>query len=211
MNARRFDNLAQRMATTTDRRRFLAGLGGLTLGMVASPALSQPGGKPGGKPKDGKVKLDKPLKAKAKLHGGGKFEGEVLDPVVSVEDGTATLSGTLQGTVTTHGKKGQGQVQVQPVMLAMAQEATPISDIPEDPIVEEPIETLALVEEPIGDIVGEQTGGTCTLGYITLEGTLTVALLGLHLVITDLTILLEGDPSEGLLGTLLCSLAGTSI
>ena len=217
MDARRFDSLAKRMATTTDRRRLLAGLGGLTLGMVASPALAQDGKiKPEDgklKPKDGKVKVGKPLKAQGKIQGGGKFEGEVLDAVVSVEDGTATLSGRLQGTATTHGKntthgnKRQAQT-VGPMGVAMAQDATPIASTPEEPIVEEPIEEVPIVEQPIGDISTEQTEGTCTLGYITLEGTLTVGLLGLHLIITDLNILLEGDASEGLLGNLLCGLAG---
>jgi hypothetical protein len=33
-------------------------------------------------------------------------------------------------------------------------------------------------------------------------------LLGLHISITELNVLLEGDSSEGLLGNLLCGLAG---
>jgi hypothetical protein len=58
------------------------------------------------------------------------------------------------------------------------------------------------------DVTVEQAEEGCTIGYITLEGKLTVALLGLHLVIDQLNVQLEGFPDEGILGTLLCGLAG---
>jgi hypothetical protein len=62
-------------------------------------------------------------------------------------------------------------------------------------------------EQVTADVTIEQTEG-CTIGYITLEGNLTVALLGLHLLIDQLNVQLEGFPDEGVLGTLLC-LSGT--
>jgi hypothetical protein len=62
-------------------------------------------------------------------------------------------------------------------------------------------------EQVTADVTVEQTEG-CTIGYITLDGTLTVALLGLHLVVDQLDIQLKGFPDEGLLGNLLCGLAG---
>jgi len=66
------------------------------------------------------------------------------------------------------------------------------------------------VDEPVTETIPleEAESTTCTLGYITLDGNLTVALLGLHISITELNVLLEGDSSEGLLGNLLCGLAG---
>jgi hypothetical protein len=60
-------------------------------------------------------------------------------------------------------------------------------------------------EQVTADVTIQDEG--CTIGFITLEGNLTVALLGLHLLIDQLNIQLEGHPDEGLLGTLLCGLA----
>ena len=63
-------------------------------------------------------------------------------------------------------------------------------------------------EQVTADITVEQAE-VCTIGYITLDGKLTVALLGLHLVINELDVQLEGNPDEGVLGNLLCALAGS--
>jgi hypothetical protein len=62
-------------------------------------------------------------------------------------------------------------------------------------------------EQVTADVTVEQTEG-CDIGFITLDGTLTVGLLGLHLVIDELDVQLQGFPDEGILGTLLCALAG---
>jgi hypothetical protein len=62
-------------------------------------------------------------------------------------------------------------------------------------------------EQVTADVTVEQTEG-CDIGFITLDGTLTVGLLGLHLVIDELDVQLQGFPDEGVLGTLLCALAG---
>src|SRR5215203_590947 len=123
-------------------------------------------------------------------------EETVTDPAIPVEGETAdggTVEGTLQDATITVDETAE-TVTVDGTLVGEVEESGEVVEV------DEPVtETIPLEE-------AEST--TCTLGYITLDGNLTVALLGLHISITELNVLLEGDSSEGLLGNLLCGLAG---
>jgi hypothetical protein len=124
-------------------------------------------------------------------------EETVTDPAIPVEGETAdgsTVEGTLQDATITVDETAE-TVTVDGTLVGEVEEES--GEVVE--VVEPVTETIPLEE-------AEST--TCTLGYITLDGNLTVALLGLHISITELNVLLEGDSSEGLLGNLLCGLAG---
>jgi hypothetical protein len=124
-------------------------------------------------------------------------EETVTDPAIPVEGETAdggTVEGTLQDATITVDETAE-TVTVDGTLVGEAEEES--GEVVE--VVEPVTETIPLEEAE---------GTTCTLGYIRLDGTLTVALLGLHISITELNVLLEGDSSEGLLGNLLCGLAG---
>jgi hypothetical protein len=123
-------------------------------------------------------------------------EETVTDPAIPVEGETAdggTVEGTLQDATITVDETAE-TVTVDGTLVGEVEESGEVVEV-----VEPVTETIPLEEAE---------GTTCTLGYITLDGNLTVALLGLHISITELNVLLEGDSSEGLLGNLLCGLAG---
>src|SRR5215216_3429310 len=120
-------------------------------------------------------------------------EETVTDPAIPVEGETAD-GGTVEGTLQ------DATITVDETAETVTVDGTLVGEVEESGEVDELVtETIPLEE-------AEST--TCTLGYITLDGNLTVALLGLHISITELNVLLEGDSSEGLLGNLLCGLAG---
>jgi hypothetical protein len=124
-------------------------------------------------------------------------EETVTDPAIPVEGETAdggTVEGTLQDATITVDETAE-TVTVDGTLVGEVEEET--GEVGE--VVEPVTETIPLEEAE---------GTACTLGYITLDGNLTVALLGLHISIEELNVMLEGDSSEGLLGNLLCGLAG---
>ena len=123
-------------------------------------------------------------------------EETVTDPAIPMEGETAdggTVEGTLQDATITVDETAE-TVTVDGTLVGEVEESGEVAEV-----VEPVTETIPLEEAE---------GTACTLGYITLDGNLTVALLGLHISITELNVLLEGDSSEGLLGNLLCGLAG---
>jgi hypothetical protein len=124
-------------------------------------------------------------------------EETVTDPAIPVEGETAdggTVEGTLQDATITVDETAE-TVTVDGTLVGEVEEET--GEVGE--VVEPVTETIPLEEAE---------GTACTLGYITLDGNPTVALLGLHISIEELNVMLEGDSSEGLLGNLLCGLAG---
>ena len=146
-----------------------------------------------------------PVLAKANPHANPNAPGQQkkvieADSPLPVEGETAS-GGTVEGTLE------DATLTVDPETETVTVEGDLVGEVTQ------PSGTEVPISEPISettDLTQEVSGTTCDIGYITLDGTLTVALLGLHLNITELEVTLTGDSSEGLLGNLLCGLAGTT-
>jgi hypothetical protein len=124
------------------------------------------------------VKPEEPLPVTGTTKNGSEVDGTLQDPTLTVDPDAGDV--TISGDLNGTVTQPDGDV----VQIK-------INDV-----------------QVTADVTVEQGEEGCTIGYITLEGKLTVALLGLHLVIDQLNVQLEGFPDEGVLGTLLCGLAG---
>src|SRR5215218_8989191 len=123
-------------------------------------------------------------------------EETVTDPAIPVEGETADGA-------TVEGKLQDATITVDETAETVTVDGTLVGEVEESGEVVE-------VDEPVTETIplAEAEGTACTLGYITLDGNLRVALLGLHISRTELSEMLEGDSSGGWPGKLLCGLAG---
>jgi len=149
-----------------------------SLATIARPTLAAPKGGGGGGAELG-VPIIAPVTDAATGTALGQLGGIFSIESFAVQNGVATAVGTVKGKVTSlTGATG--------VLTSTGSAVTAVSSAA----------TMAVT-----------SSGTCTVLTLTL-GPLDLTLLGLHIHLNEVVLTIDANPAGGLLGQLLCALAG---